>query len=99
MAVARPMKESTLVRRILRELNTAPRTKAIKIYGNAYGSAGEPDIIGAANGRMFAIEAKVGAGKPTKLQEFRLEQWEAAGARVAVATEEFDVGRFLASCR
>ena len=93
------IKEATLTRRILRELNAALFVKAIKLCGGPYTQAGNPDIVGAANGRMFAIEAKVGAGKPTKLQEFRLEQWEAAGARVAVATEEFDVGRFLASCR
>lgn len=92
------MKESSLVKRILRELREAADVKCVKVPGGPMGlEAGTPDIIGCKRGRMFAIEAKVGKNTPTELQELRLSQWKLAGAATAVAREDFDVGAFLAS--
>ena len=90
------MKETTLTQRILMQLNSMPFAKAIKLHGGPYGRVGEPDIIGAYNGRAFVIEVKVGKNKPTRLQGHRLSEWRTAGAGFAIAYEDFDVERFTA---
>ena len=81
------MSETRLVRAILAALNARPNTKAIKVHGSAFMEAGTPDIIGS-DGRMFAIEVKRPGEKvkPGGIQEKRLAEWAAAGARVGVAT-------------
>ena len=89
------MRESSLVRRILSELNAIPETKAIKIHGDGYMEVGTPDIIGCHNGRLFAIEVKAGRGKLAPIQALRLGQWAAAGAAVSEVREGFDMRTFV----
>ncbi len=74
--------EANLVRRILRELNSWPRTRAVKLHGSAYTRAGSPDIWGCTSGRLFVIEVKALGKTPTKIQHYELRQWEQAGATV-----------------
>ena len=74
--------EANLVRRVLRELNSWPQTRAIKMHGSAYTRQGAPDIQGCTHGRMFVIEVKSKGKTPTKIQHYELRQWELAGAEV-----------------
>jgi len=77
--------EANLVRRILRELNSWPLTRAVKLHGSSYSRAGAPDIQGCTHGRMFVIEVKSRGKTPTKIQRYELRQWEQAGATVGWA--------------
>lgn len=81
--------EANLVRRILRELNSWPRTRAVKLHGSAYTRAGAPDILGCTYGRLFVIEVKSKGKIPTKIQRYELRKWAEAGATVGWA-DTFD---------
>ena len=63
------MKESDIVKAIMRYLKTVPRCFCWKEHGGMYGTAGIPDIIACIDGRFFAFEVKTDDGSPTKLQE------------------------------
>ncbi|MFZ5926322.1 MAG: hypothetical protein ACOYX1_02630 [Acidobacteriota bacterium] len=83
----RGARESSLVAEILRVLRTLPGVVVRKRNGSAWGIAGDPDLYGSINGRHFEIEVKrPGVSGPTPLQQTRLHQWAASGARVGVAT-------------
>lgn len=73
---------------LLKWLKSLPGCKAINIHGGVFSERGTPDIIGCIRGRMFAFECKKNGteckGKASKLQEWRLAQWKAAGAITAV---------------
>jgi len=86
------MRESTLQRRILRELNAVPGCKAIPLTGM---EAGTPDLIGCYLGWGFLIECKVDGKLPTLIQDQRIGEWQNTGAPVVVARENFDVYAFL----
>ncbi len=62
--------EASLVRRVLRELNSWERTRAVKMHGSAYTRAGTPDILGCTHGRFFVLEAKVVGKTPSKIQRY-----------------------------
>lgn len=62
------MKESDIVRAILRYLKTVQNCFCWKEHGGMYGTAGVPDIIACINGRFYGFEVKTEDGKPTKLQ-------------------------------
>lgn len=83
------MTESSLSRRIRQHANDLPHTKAIKIHGNGLMEVGTPDLLVVQDGRAIWFETKVGRNKPSKIQEKRLEQWQAAGA-IAVAVYTLD---------
>jgi hypothetical protein len=72
--------EKSLVNRVLRELNSWPDTRAVKIHGSMYGRHGDPDIWGCRYGVMFLLEMKLPGKKPTKLQAIELDRWTRAGA-------------------
>ena len=72
--------ESALVRRVLRELNSWPNTRAVKMHGSPYTRRGQADICGCHYGRMFLLEMKLPGKKPTILQAKELERWERTGA-------------------
>jgi len=91
------MKESTLVKGVLDELNGMPECKAVKFHGSRFTEAGTPDIVGCFRGIPFLIECKVGRNEPTKIQAHRMRQWADAGAFVTVAREDFDVPAFIES--
>ena len=82
-------RESSLVRRVLRELNSWPQTRAVKMHGSAYTRQGTPDILGCTHGRFFVIELKASGKTPSKIQRYELRQWEQAGATVGWA-DNFD---------
>jgi hypothetical protein len=77
--------ESRIVNAILARLNATPSTYARKTHGNRY-SAQWPDIVGCANGRMFAIEVKQPGRKATPRQALELAKWQSSGALAGVAT-------------
>jgi hypothetical protein len=79
-------RESSLVAEILRALRALPGVVVRKRHGSAWGVAGDPDLYGSIAGRHFEIEVKRPGGRPTALQQARLKQWAASGARVGVAT-------------
>jgi len=79
-------RESALVAEILRALRALPGVIVRKRHGSVWGVAGDPDLYGSIHGRHFEIEVKrPAAGGPTPLQQARLRQWAASGARVGVA--------------
>ena len=63
------MKESDIVKAILRYLKSVPNCFAWKEHGGMYGTAGIPDIICCYDGRFYGFEVKTEDGKPTKLQK------------------------------
>lgn len=78
------MKESDLVRSILRYLKTVPGCFCWKEHGGMYGTAGIPDIICCINGRFVAFEAKVPGNVPTKLQDLTIRKIRNSGGIAAV---------------
>ncbi len=57
--------------------------------------AGLPDIMGVYKGRHIHFEVKRPGQKPTKLQEFKLSQLQAAGSLGGVATSVEDVQAYF----
>lgn len=65
-----------------------------KVKGGPMQQTGQPDLLICYHGRFIANEIKRSGGEPTKLQAYRLKQWEAAGA-VAGCTTSVDELRGL----
>lgn len=78
------MKESDIVKAIMKYLKTVPRCFAWKEHGGMYETAGIPDVIACIDGRFFAFEVKTDIGKPTKLQEATIRKILAAGGTAVV---------------
>ena len=78
------MKESDIVKAILRYLKTVPGCFAWKEHGGMYGTAGIPDVICCYNGRFYGFEVKTENGKPTKLQEVTIRKVRDAGGTAVV---------------
>ena len=78
------MKESDIVRTILKYLKTVPNCFSWKEHGGMYGTAGIPDIIACINGHFYGFEVKTENGKPTKLQEATIRKILAAGGTALV---------------
>lgn len=78
------MKESDVVKAIMKYLKTVPNCFCWKEHGGMYGTAGIPDIIACINGRFFGFEVKTEGGKPTKLQEATIRRILAAGGTAQV---------------
>jgi len=77
--------ESGLKRTVLKYLEGHyPAAVVRKRHGSVYTLAGDPDIYFLLAGTHVECELKQPGQNPTPLQEHRLAQWEAAGARVAV---------------
>jgi hypothetical protein len=101
------MTEHAIKRAVMKYLGgvskkTGGRILARKTHGSAYGTRGEPDIIGCGAicghlpiSRAFVIELKQPGEQPTKLQTARLQEWARAGAATAVATSVVQVRDFL----
>ena len=80
------MKESNVVRLMLKALNSQERTFAIRTHGSAFQMRGTPDIIGCSHGMFFAIEAKRSAkDHASDVQLYVLSKMKSAGARVWVS--------------
>lgn len=80
----RQMKESDIVRAIMKYLKTVPECFCWKEHGGMYGTAGLPDIIACIGGRFFGFEVKTADGSPTKLQEATIRKILAAGGTALV---------------
>lgn len=78
------MKETDIVRVILKYLKTVPGCFAWKEHGGMYGTAGIPDIISCLDGRFLAFEVKTESGKPTKLQEATIRKIISAGGTALI---------------
>lgn len=88
------MKESDIVRAILKYLKTIPNCFAWKEHGGMYGTAGVPDIIACIGGRFYAFEVKTEKGKATALQEATIRKIQNAGG-IAVIVRSVDEVRVL----
>lgn len=95
MATTIPL-ERTIVKRIMKYLNSLPQCKCQKTHGGQFAKAGTPDITGCIAGRRFDFEVKRPGGKVSLLQWKELREWEAAGAVTAVVYSVDDVKRVLA---
>lgn len=81
---------------ILKYLNSLPKCKAINTHGSVFFERGTPDILGAINGRMIAIEAKRDTKETArKIQEWRLREWKAAGAITGVVSSVDEVKELI----
>ena len=78
------MKETDIVKAIMKYLRTVPGCFCWKEHGGMYGTAGIPDIIACIDGRFFGFEVKTEIGKPTNLQEATIRKILAAGGTALV---------------
>lgn len=78
-----------VVVKIMKYINALPNGKAINIHGSVYSEKGTPDIIGCIGSKFVAFECKKKGGKPTEIQEYRIQQWRKAGA-IAHIVYSFD---------
>lgn len=85
------MKESDIVRAILRYLKTVQNCFFWKEHGGMYGTAGIPDIIACIDGRFYGFEVKTDEGTPTKLQIATIRKINAAGGIAQVVRSVEDV--------
>lgn len=85
------MKESDIVRAILRYLKTVQNCFFWKEHGGMYGTAGIPDIIACIDGRFYGFEVKTDEGTPTKLQLSTIRKINAAGGIAQVVRSVEDV--------
>ena len=85
------MKESDIVKAIMKYLKAVPGCFCWKEHGGMYGTAGIPDIIACIGGRFFAFEVKTEVGKPTKLQEATIRKILAAGGTALVVRSADEV--------
>ena len=89
------MKESDIVKAIMKYLKSVPQCFCWKEHGGMYGTAGIPDIIACINGRFVAFEVKTATGKLTKLQEITIQKIRAANGRAYKVTSTAEVATIL----
>ena len=89
------MKESAIVKNILKYLKTLPECFAWKEHGGLYGTAGIPDIIACVGGKFYGFEVKTERGKTTSLQEATITKINAAGGTAVVVRSVEDVKKIL----
>lgn len=89
------MKESDIVRAILKYLKTVPECFCWKEHGGMYGTAGIPDIICCCRGKFVAFEVKTETGKTTALQESVINKIQICGGKAAVVRSAEDVKAVL----
>ena len=85
------MKESDIVKAIMRYLKSLPNCFAWKDHGGMYGTAGIPDIIACIDGKFYGFEVKTNVGKPTKLQEAIIRKINRAGGIAVIVRSVDDV--------
>ena len=84
--------------RRLRQIQaTDPSLVFRKRHGDVMGVTGDPDLYGLWRGQHFEIELKVPSKEPTLLQQCRLSQWAAAGARTFVVHSLSEMDAAIAS--
>jgi len=85
--------EAAITEAIMRWLRSRG-AHVIKTHGGPQ-RRGLPDLIGVFRGRALALEVKRPGGRPTRLQEYELGRWAAAGAAAAIVTSVDDVKRLI----
>ena len=78
------MKESDIVKSIIRYLKSLTGCFCWKEHGGMYGTAGIPDIICCYKGRFYGFEVKTEDGKPTELQKAMIRKIQKAGGTALV---------------
>ena len=78
------MKESDIVKAIMKYLKSVPKCFCWKEHGGMYGTAGIPDVIACINGHFCGFEVKTDICKPPKLQESTIRKILAAGGTAVV---------------
>lgn len=91
------MKESDIVKTILRYLKTVQNCFFWKEHGGMYGTAGIPNIIACIDGRFYGFEVKTNEGTPTKLQLATIRKINAAGGIAQVVRSVEDVKAVIAN--
>lgn len=66
-----------------------------KVHGSQFQPAGIPDIVGVFKGRFVACETKMPGNEPSRIQQHRIKQIEAAGGRCVVAYSVEEATRLL----
>lgn len=89
------LKESDIVKTILKYLKTVPECFCWKEHGGMYGTAGIPDIICCYRGKFVAFEVKAEKGKPTALQDSVINKIQKCGGKAAVVRSAEDVKAVL----
>lgn len=82
--VEKHMRESVIVRAIMRYLKSLPDCFCWKEHGGMYGTAGIPDIIACIGGKFYGFEVKNERGKTSALQELTICKIKAAGGTALV---------------
>ena len=85
------MKESDIVRAILKYLKTVPGCFAWKEHCGMYGTAGIPDVICCYCGRFYGFEVKTETGEPTELQKATIRKIQKAGGVALVVRSVAEV--------
>lgn len=91
------MKETDIVRGIMKFLKSVPGCFAWKEHGGMYGTAGIPDIICCFNGKFIAFEVKTEKGKPTALQEATIKKILGCGGMAVVVRSVSEVRAIIVS--
>lgn len=78
------MRETDIVRGILKYFKTLDGCFAWKEHGGMYGTAGIPDIIACIDGQFYAFEVKTETGKVTALQNATIKKILACGGHAYV---------------
>lgn len=91
--------EKSILKAIIKYLDSIPGCKAEKRYNTPYGGGGKPDITACFHGRRIEIEVKAPGSRLTKLQERELEDWERSGAVCVVAWSVEDVKKAIENIR
>ena len=89
------MKESDIVRAILKYLKTVPDCFCWKEHGGMYGTAGIPDIICCYHGKFVAFEVKTEKGKTTALQESVINKIQNCDGKAVVVRSVDEVRNLL----
>ncbi|MCM1270815.1 MAG: VRR-NUC domain-containing protein [Ruminococcus flavefaciens] len=89
------MKESDIVRAILKYLKTVPDCFSWKEHGGMYGTAGIPDIICCYCGKFVAFEVKTETGKATDLQKATIRKIQKCGGQALIVRSLEDVKAVL----
>jgi hypothetical protein len=89
------MKESAIVSAILRYLKTVPDCFCWKQHGDAFGTAGLPDLICCIGGRFVAFEVKTPTGRLTKLQSITIAKINAAKGKAFMVQSVVEVRLIL----
>lgn len=89
------MKESDIVKAILKYLKTVSDCFFWKEHGGMYGTAGIPDIICCYRGKFVAFEVKNAKGKTTTLQESVISKIQNCGGKAVVVRSVDEVRNLL----